>query len=290
MTNFMLTNRSDIMQGYLPAREDYEFLRDKKCFIFDIDGTVARGTTPIPEAVEFILKLRATGRRVVFYTNNPNRSHAQAADYLNSMGFETNEDEIFSSAEPTVEYLKAHYADARIFLVGVPDMTEHFAAEGFRVVGMDADEADVVLVGFDKTLTYDKVAKACHLICNGAMFLATHPDLDVPVEQGRIPDCGSICAMIAAVTDKQPLYLGKPNPIGLPLLENMTGLQAKDMCMVGDRLYTDIEFGNRAGMTSLLVLTGATDVQGAKIAVDRQDEQSPCVVLPHLRYVTELLD
>lgn len=278
------------MQGYLPTREDYEFLRDKKCFIFDIDGTVARGTTPIPEAVEFILKLRATGRRVVFYTNNPNRSHAQAADYLNSMGFETNEDEIFSSAEPTVEYLKAHYADARMFLVGVPDMTEHFAAEGFRIVGMDADEADVVLVGFDKTLTYDKVAKACHLICNGATFLATHPDLDVPVEQGRIPDCGSICAMIAAVTDKQPLYLGKPNPIGLPLLENMTGLQAKDMCMVGDRLYTDIEFGNRAGMTSLLVLTGATDVQGAKIAVDRQDEQSPCVVLPHLRYVTELLD
>ena len=278
------------MQGYLPAREEYEFLRDKKCFIFDIDGTVARGTTPILEAVEFILKLRATGRRVVFYTNNPNRSHAQAADYLNSMGFETNEDEIFSSAEPTVEYLKAHYADARMFLVGVPDMTEHFAAEGFRIVGMDADEADVVLVGFDKTLTYDKVAKACHLICNGATFLATHPDLDVPVEQGRIPDCGSICAMIAAVTDKQPLYLGKPNPIGLPLLENMTGLQAKDMCMVGDRLYTDIEFGNRAGMTSLLVLTGATDAQGAKIAVDRQDEQSPCVVLPHLRYVTELLD
>ena len=278
------------MQGYLPAREDYEFLRDKKCFIFDIDGTVARGTTPIPEAVEFILKLRATGRRVVFYTNNPNRSHAQAADYLNSMGFETNEDEIFSSAEPTVEYLKAHYADARMFLVGVPDMTEHFAAEGFRVVGMDADEADVVLVGFDKTLTYDKVAKACHLICNGATFLATHPDLDVPVEQGRIPDCGSICAMIAAVTDKQPLYLGKPNPIGLPLLENMTGLQAQDMCMVGDRLYTDIEFGNRAGMTSLLVLTGATDVQGAKIAVDRQDEQSPTVVLPHLGLVSELLD
>ena len=278
------------MQGYMSARKDYELLRDKRCFIFDIDGTVACGTTPIPEAVEFILKLRETGRRVVFYTNNPNRSHAQAAAYLNSMGFETNEGEIFSSAEPTVEYLKAHYADARLFLVGVPDMTEHFAAQGFDVVGMDADEADAVLVGFDKTLTYDKVARACHLICNGAAFLATHPDLDVPVENGRIPDCGSICAMISAVTDVQPLYLGKPNPIALPLLEKMTGLEAKDMCMVGDRLYTDIEFGNRAGMTGLLVLTGATDAAGARIAVDKQNEQSPAVVLPHLGLVTELLD
>lgn len=278
------------MQDYMTARQDYEFLRDKKCFIFDIDGTVARGLTPIPEAVEFILKLREKGRRVVFYTNNPNRSHGQAAQYLNGMGFETNEDEIFSSAEPTVEYLRAHHANARLFLVGVPDMEKYFAAEGFSVVGMNADEADVVLVGFDKTLTYDKVAKACHFICGGAKFLATHPDLDVPVENGkRIPDCGSMCAMITAVTEKEPLYLGKPNPIGLPLLEKMTGLTADEMCMVGDRLYTDIEFGNRAGMTSLLVLTGATDAEGAKSAADKQDEQSPTIVLPHLGYVTELL-
>ncbi len=270
-----------------PMRSDYEFLRDKKCFIFDIDGTVARGTTPIPEAVTFILRLRKTGRQVIFYTNNPNRSHTEAADYLNAMGFETGPDEIVSSEDVAFDYLREHHKGGKVFLVGVPAMERHFIEAGFDVVGMDAERADVVLVGFDQTLTYEKITKAIRLLLGGAVLLGTHPDRITPSSDGMVLDCGSICAMLTSATGIEPIYLGKPSPLGLVNLSRVTGLLADQMCMVGDRLYTDVAFGNNAGMTSLLVLTGGT---GAKEALAASGEEQPDVILPHLGYVTELLD
>lgn len=272
---------------FTPVRTDYEFLRDKKCFIFDIDGTVAWGTRPIPEAVAFILRLRETGRRVIFYTNNPNRSHTEAADYLNGMGFETTPDEIVSSEDVSFSYLREHYPNGKIFLVGVPEMEKHFIDAGFDVVGMDAERADVVLVGFDQTLTYAKITKAIRLILGGAVLLGTHPDRITPSTDGMVLDCGSICAMLTNATGVETTYLGKPTALGLPMLERVTGLCAEQMCMVGDRLYTDVAFGNNAGMTSLLVLTGGTSLEEAMVA---KGCERPDVVLPHLGYVTELLD
>ena len=270
-----------------PVRSDYEFLREKKCFVFDIDGTVAWGTRPIPEAVAFILRLRETGRRVIFYTNNPNRSHAEAAAYLNAMGFETTSDEIVSSEDVAFAYLREHHPNGKVFIVGVPAMERHFVEAGFDVVGMDAERADTVLVGFDQTMTYDKITKAIRLILGGAVLLGTHPDRITPGQDGMVLDCGSICAMLASATEVEPVYLGKPSPSGLSLLETVTGLRADEMCMVGDRLYTDVAFGNNAGMTSLLVLTGGTGRDEAMAAVGAE---KPDVILPHLGYVTELLD
>lgn len=271
---------------FIPSLADYEFLKDKQCFIFDIDGTVAWGTTPIPEAVAFILHLRKIGRRVIFYTNNPNRSHTEAADYLCAMGFEATPKEIVSSEDVAFAYLRKHHAGGSIFLVGVPDMERHFIEAGFDVVGMDAPRADVVLVGFDQTLTYQKATKACQLILGGAAFLATHPDRITPSTGGMVIDCGAICDMITSATEVRPIYLGKPTPRGLPMLESLTGLRPQDMCMVGDRLYTDVAFGNNSGMTSLLVLTGGTGLEEAQAATG---EQKPQVMLPHLGYVTDLL-
>lgn len=274
------------MINYPPAIADYEFLREKKCFIFDIDGTVARGNVPIPEAVTFILRLRETGRRVIFYTNNPNRSHAETAAYLNAMGFETTPEEIVSAEDVSFAYLREYHPDGSIFPVGVPEMVRHFSDAGFHIVGMEAERADVVLVGFDKTMTYDKITKAVRLILGGATFLATHPDRITPTSDGMVPDCGAICDMITSATGVRPRYLSKPSPRGLPVIEQVTGLRAEHMCMVGDRLYTDIAFGNNTGMTSLLVLTGGT---GAEEALAATGEEKADVILPHLGFLTELL-
>ena len=270
-----------------PVRSSYEFLREKECFIFDIDGTVAWGNRPIPEAVTFILRLRETGRRVIFYTNNPNRSHAQAADYLNAMGFQTTPDEIVSSEDVAFAYLRKHHPNGKIFLLGVPEMEANFARAGFDLVGMDAERADVVLVGFDQSLTYDKITKAIRLLLGGAVLLGTHPDRITPGSDGMMLDCGSICEMLAFATGTRPCYLGKPTSRGLPLIKRVSGLDADKMCMVGDRLYTDVAFGNNSGMTSLLVLTGGT---GRDEALAASGVEKPDVILPHLGYVTELLD
>jgi HAD superfamily hydrolase (TIGR01450 family) len=154
-------------------------------------------------------------------------------------------------------------------------------------VDASADRADVVLVGYDKTLTWEKAAQACRMIAKGATFLATHPDVFVPTDEGNLPDCGSMCAMIEAASGVAPKYLGKPWTLGLPLIEQITGISPEQMCMIGDRLDTDVEFGNRAGMVSLLALTGATSAEQAERATG---EQTPDVVVPHLGVLTDIFN
>jgi len=260
-------------------------LKDKKCFIFDIDGTVALGTRPLPEAVDFILRLRKNGRRVIFYTNNPNRSHGEMVEYLEKMGFEPREDEMISAGDVTIDYLNKNHPESRVFLVGVPEMERQFVDAGIHVVPATSPTADVVVSGFDKTLTFDKAAAACRMIERGAKFICTHPDRSVPIEDCLLPDAGAIAAMIAAATDTSPIFMGKPMPEGMALIEQQTGLRADQMCMIGDRLYTDIAFGNRAGATSVLVLTGGTSAAEGAAAVG---DEHPDVIVPHLGVLAEL--
>ena len=186
-----------------------------------------------------------------------------------------------------VDYIKANHPDARVFVLGVPTWVEHLKERGICVVDAEAERVDVVLIGYDKTLTWEKAAQACRLIAKGATFLATHPDVYVPSDEGMLPDCGSMCAMIEAASGVAPKYLGKPWTLGLPLIVQTTGTSPEHMCMIGDRLNTDVEFGNRAGMTSLLVLTGAT---GAELAASATGEQIPDVVVPHLGVLTDIFD
>lgn len=263
----------------------YSCLREKECFIFDIDGTVALGTKPLPEAVEFIDRLHRAGKHVMYYTNSPNRSHVQMVEYLGAMGIETSEDEMISAADVTIAYLREHHPNAKVYPVGVPDMDRMLAEAGIRLVDASAPVADVVVSGFDKTLTFDKAAAASRLIQRGAIYLCTHPDLSVPVEDCLLPDAGAIAAMITAATGVAPVFMGKPSPVAMPLIEARTGLRADQMCMIGDRLYTDIAFGNRSGATSVLVLTGGTNEEQAAVA---EGDERPDIVISHLGVLHEL--
>ncbi|MBR5616326.1 MAG: HAD-IIA family hydrolase [Clostridia bacterium] len=275
------------MQHHMDMSAPYSHLRDLKCFIFDIDGTVALAKTPIPEAVDLILRLRRAGKRVMFYTNSPNRSHAQMVEYLNEMGFDTVEEEMISAGDVTIDYLKKNHPTARVYAVGVPEMERMFAEAGIDLVPMTSPTADVVVSGFDKTLTFDKAAAAARMIQRGATYLCTHPDLSVPIEDCLLPDAGAIAAMITAASGVSPIFMGKPSPAGMALIEKQTGLRASQMCMIGDRLYTDIAFGNRAGATSVLVLTGGTS--GAEGAAATGEER-PDVILAHLGILAEMFD
>ena len=138
--------------------------------------------------------------------------------------------------------------------MGTPDLEAAFKREGIEL----SDQADIVVVSFDTTLTYEKLNIACRLIREGAEFLSTHPDFNCPVEGGFIPDSGSICALVTASTGKTPRYFGKPYEEVVRMIEDHTGLNRSEMVVVGDRLYTDIAVGARNGMDSVLVLSGET--------------------------------
>ena len=277
--------KDETMPNHVDMSAPYSHVRELKCFIFDIDGTVALGTRPLPEAIDFILRLRAAGKRVIFYTNNPNRPHKQMVDYLGAMGFEPREDEMISAGDVTIAYLKKNHPDAKVYLVGVPEMEQMFIDAGIRVVSASSPTADVVVSGFDKSFTFDKAAAACRMIQRGATYICTHPDRSVPIEDCLLPDAGSIAAMITAATDTAPIFMGKPMPEGMALIEQQTGLRARQMCMIGDRLYTDIAFGNRAGATSVLVLTGGTSAAEGEAATG---DERPDVIVPHLGVLAEM--
>lgn len=248
-------------------------LQNKKLFIFDMDGTIYLGSRVFPFAIRFIRNLRAHGKRVLFFTNNASHSPAFYMEKLTRLGFEPSREEIMTSGDVTIEFLRRHRAGKSVYLVGTPDLENSFRAAGIPLLRGDEDRADIVITSFDTTLTYEKLDRACRLIRGGAEYLSTHPDFNCPTETGFIPDSGAIAAFVTASTGKVPVYFGKPYRETIDMICEATGFERSEMCIFGDRLYTDIAIGRRHGVTAVLVLTGETtmaDVDSAAPA-DRPD-------------------
>lgn len=241
-------------------------LTSKKLFVFDMDGTIYLGNTVFPKAVHLIKRLRAEGKRVLFFTNNASHSPEFYAEKLVRLGFEPQEGEIMTSGDVTVEFLKKHRKGKRIYLVGTPDLEQSFRKAGIELSdGADQKSGDTVVTSFDTTLTYEKISRACRLIMNGSEYLSTHPDFNCPTEDGFIPDSGAISAFVIASTGVTPRYFGKPYSDTMDMICSATGADKSEVAVVGDRLYTDIAIGKRSGVTAILVLTGETkkkDLEG----------------------------
>ncbi len=261
-------------------------LSDKKLFVFDMDGTIYLGKIVFDFAIRFIEHLRASGRRVLFFTNNASHSTTFYVDKLTRLGFSPTPDEIMSSADVTVAYLKTHYPNQSVYLVGTEQLCEHFRAAGIPLLAHGAERADIVISSFDTELTYEKLDNACRLIRNGATYLCTHPDFNCPTDTGFMPDSGAIAALITASTGVTPRYLGKPYPEVVEMIEAVTGISRVDTCIFGDRLYTDIALGAHNGVTSVLVLTGEGTLEEAE-ALPAGDK--PAYIFPSLAEVDEAI-
>ena len=234
-----------------------ERLKEVRCFLLDMDGTVYLGRTPFPGARRFFDTLTARGIKHMFLTNNSSRSAKEYERKLASMGLPAAPGSVYTSGDATIEHLKKSRIGPKIYLLGTASLKRRFEEEGFVIT--DRGPSAVVL-GFDMELTYERVRTACRLITSGVRYIATHPDLVCPVEDGFIPDAGSIAEMIAAATGgKRPLVIGKPEPgLILGALDRL-GVSSAQAAMVGDRLYTDMEAGRKAGVLTVLVLSGETD-------------------------------
>jgi len=231
-------------------------LSDVKCFLLDMDGTFYLGNQLLEGSLDFIEKLRATGREFMFLTNNSSHSAQFYVQKLARMGLEIDRRHILTSGEATCEKLHELYPGKRAFVLGNEFLVEEFAEAGIAV---DNENPEIVVIGFDTTLDYKKMTAVCDFVRAGLPYIATHPDFNCPVEHGFIPDIGAIMAFIEASTGRRPeLVVGKPNIGIVQAAQRRTDRRIDEMAMVGDRLYTDIETGLRSGMLSILVMTGET--------------------------------
>jgi HAD superfamily hydrolase (TIGR01450 family) len=245
---------------------------DKKLYVFDMDGTIYLGENVFPFAVEYIKRLRADGRRVLFFTNNASKSPLFYINRLTRMGFEPREDEILTSGDVTIRFLHEKRAGKTVYLLGTELLQKSFADAGIVL----SDDADIVVSSFDTELTYAKLERACTLIRGGAEYLCTHPDYNCPTEDGFIPDSGAIAAAITASTGVKPRFFGKPYADTAEMILSYTGCEASDACIFGDRLYTDIALGKNSGMTAVLVLSGETKLQDLE---GLSPQQTPDIIL-----------
>lgn len=259
----------------------------KKCYIFDMDGTIYLGECVFPEAQSLIRRLRRMGKRVIFYTNNASRSPSRYVERLTRLGFEPTPEEILTAGEVTVDFLLRERVGKSVYLMGTPDLEAQFRAAGIALLPHDTPSADIVVTSFDTTLTYEKLDAACRCIRGGAEYLCTHPDFNCPTEDGFIPDSGAIAAAVTASTGVTPTYFGKPYGGAIAAISARVGCGANEMCMFGDRLYTDIAFGKRGGVTAVLMLTGETS-EATALAAD--DADKPDLLLPDFYPLLAALD
>lgn len=248
--------------------EKFNELKQKKLFVLDMDGTFYLGDRLIPGSLEFLERLKEKGVDSLFFTNNSSRTRQFYKEKLAAMGCFVDESSIVTSGDVTIRYLTQNHSDASVYLVGTDLLEQSFIDGGIRLT---KNNPDIVVLGFDTSLTYEKIERACTFIRNGAAFIATHLDLNCPTEDGFIPDCGSMCAMIEASTGVKPRYLGKPFRQTVDMIKLITGRSNNEMAFVGDRLYTDIAVGVNNGITGILVLTGETaeaDIESSSVKPD----------------------
>lgn len=235
-----------------------EVLEDIRLFVLDLDGTFYLGEQVIDGAMDFIRTVENSGRRYVFLTNNSSKAPEDYMVKLSDMGCPIEREQIITSGDIIISYLKKFYPGKSVYLLGTEPLFRSFKAAGIKLV---TDAPDLVVVGFDQALTYERLERACTFIRNGAIFLATHPDINCPVPGGFIPDCGAICSAITLSTGVEPRFLGKPYPETVEGVLQLTGEKRRRMAFVGDRLYTDVASGVKNDSVGLLVLTGETTLE-----------------------------
>ncbi len=262
-----------------------------KALIIDMDGVLWHGSEPLPGIREFFRVLRERGMPFVLATNNASSTPEQYVEKLAAMGVAVETKEILTSGIATSAWLaqRRDPGQTRVFAIGEAGLMEPLAREGFDLVGTHKTtanwQADVVVVGKDETLTWEKLATATLNLNRGAEFVGTNADTTLPMELGITHGNGAILAALTAATGRHPVIIGKPEPELYRQALRRLQVAPQQVAAIGDRLETDILGAVRAGIRSLLVLTGVS-----KEADLEQVDYRPDWVLPDIRAVTRLLE
>jgi NagD protein len=230
-------------------------MRVYKNYLMDMDGVLVRGRTAIPGAGDFIARLNQQSIPYLVLTNNPIYTQRDLSHRLQTAGLNVPEDRIFTSALATARFLQAQLPRGQAYVIGESGLTDAIHRVDYVITD---HQPDYVVLGETHGYNYSNITQAIRLIAAGARFVATNPDASGPSEEGIVPACGAMAALIETATGVAPFFVGKPNPLMMRSALNYLGVHSEDTVMIGDRMDTDIVSGVNSGMDTILVLSGVT--------------------------------
>ncbi|TQR18382.1 TIGR01457 family HAD-type hydrolase [Psychrobacillus vulpis] len=224
-----------------------------KAYFLDLDGTVYKGSTPIKEAVEFVNYLQTNGVEPFFVTNNSSKTQKQLQEKLANMGVHTDSEHIITSSIAASNYIDEHFKGKSVFMIGEKGLEDALDSKQIkRTEGI----AEVVVMGIDHHINYEKLATACISIREGAAFISTNSDHAFPTERGLVPGNGAFTKLVEHSTGIEPMFMGKPQPYMLEIIQKKYGFDKEDMIMIGDNYQTDILTGIHMGIHTAHVNSG----------------------------------
>ena len=233
-------------------------MKDLKLFLFDMDGTLYLGDRLFDFTIELLQKIKATGGRYMFMTNNSSKSVKAYIEKLAKLGISATEEEFITSSQATAYYLQNNHPGATLYVCGTESLKSELRSQGFTITE-DLDAVECIVMGFDTELNFKKLHDVSFMLCTRQLpYIATNPDYVCPTEFGSVPDCGSVCDMIYNATGKRPVVIGKPEALMPQLAMERTGCTKEQTVVIGDRIYTDIKSGINAGTVTVLVMSGET--------------------------------
>jgi 4-nitrophenyl phosphatase len=228
--------------------------------ILDMDGVLWRDTEPIGDLGKIFDRIRSLRLKVTLATNNSTRTVQQYLDRLEDFGAKGIEGwQVITSALATADLLsRKHPASSTVYVFAEQSVKQAITDKGLIVVDESAKNAEIVVVGIDREISFAKLKQATLLIRRGAKFYATNPDRTFPTPEGLIPGAGSIIAAVAASTYQEPIMVGKPSPYMMQFAVERMNLKPEECLVVGDRIETDIAGGQAIGCATALVLSGVS--------------------------------
>ena len=231
-------------------------LREKRLFLLDMDGTIYLDDRLFDGVLPFFEHIRSVGRRYLFLTNNSSRGVEGYMEKMRRLGIDTCPSDYLTSVDVTIDALRRERPGKKCYVFGTRSFFGQLERAGIPVTDRIGEDVDILLCGFDRELTFQKLEDACILLNRGAEFWATNPDWVCPTWYGSVPDCGSVCQMLTTATGRTPRFLGKPRPDMVYLAMERTGFAPGQTVLLGDRIYTDIACGVNAGIDTVFVLSG----------------------------------
>ena len=267
------------MQDFLGKAAD---LSHKQLFLFDIDGTIYCENKLFDGVIEVLKKIERKGGRYVFITNNPSKSVKNYVSKLRKMGVAgVNQENFFTSAQAAIGIMREKFSRQLIYAQGTRSFIKELKANKLKITQKFNKNVKAVLLAFDPEVTGAKLRTSCEILTKlDVPYYATNPDWVCPVSFGAIPDCGAMCEAIWHATGKRPVYIGKPQPVMVDAVRKKFGCDRAETLVIGDRLYTDIATGIRAGVDAACVLSGEATVDDIEKA---KNEEMPTYVFKSVK-------
>ena len=252
------------------SHEATQRLLKKKLFLLDMDGTIYLGNRLFDFSLDFFRCVKEKNARYMFLTNNSSKSAELYLQKLAGMKIPAGQDDLITSTHATARYLKNKYDNKPVYVSGTVAFAKELASLGVNVVD-DLDTPEILVMGFDTELTFQKLENMCILLGKNVEYVGSNPDWTCPTEYGYVPDCGSVATMLKNATGRLPVFIGKPMPDMVEMALERTGVSKDEAIIIGDRLYTDVACGINAGIDAALVLSGESTEEDLKVSEFKPD-------------------